>query len=299
MSKDKNSNDIDLNKYEDLNGLSVKKMNFGLWLSENRAKIMKIIVVILIVLSGFFFIYSGYNFVVYFLHNSSNADDSNATKISVVSPRNVVSDIIYGKPYVFKSGETYDLVVDAKNPNDKFSVHFEYCFNINEKQIKCSQGFLMPLEEKYIMALGQKVSEDTSAISFVVTNPSWQRIDNHSIQDWPSYASQHVNVDLENISLVPAGESGLSEKDNFDSLEFTITNRSVYAYYEMPLNIAFYSGSELVGVNRYVLKNFLAGEKRSIRMSWLSSFSGASRTEIRPDLDLLDDSIYLKYQGAQ
>lgn len=298
MSKDKNNHEIDLNKYHDLEGLSLKKMNFGLWLSEHRARIGKILIIFLIAISAFFFIFTSYNYFVYFRNSSLKEDDIASAINSIVSPRNITSDITANAPQIFRSGESYDLVALVKNPNDKFTAHFRYCFSTSEKDIKCSGGFLLPLEEKYVFALGQKIDTESPTISFKISETSWQRIDSHKISDWPSYYNSRLNFSFENINLALADESGLSEKIGLDSLEFTVVNHSDFGYYEVPFNISFYNGSELVGVNRYVVKDFLAGQSRQVRMSWLGDLSSSIRTEIRPELDLLDDSIYLKYQGA-
>jgi len=299
MAKNKNSQDIDLSKYDDLNGLSVSKMNFGLWLSENRAKILRIIVICLIAISAFFFVYSSYSYVVYFLNNSTSKDLTSLVKSNIVSQRNVVSDIIVSVPQIFRSGEAYDLVVTIKNPNDKFFAHFNYCFNIEGRSPFCGSGFILPGEEKYVVALGQKIETDQPAVSFKINNPSWQRIDTHKIVDWNTFAGERLNFSLENVNLALANESGLSEKVGLDSLDFTVTNRTAFGYYEVPLLISFYRDSELVGVNRYVVKNFLAGESKLVRLSWLGGLPNVTRTSVRPELDLSDDSIYLKYQGFQ
>lgn len=299
MSKDKNTPDIDLSKYKDLDGLSLKKMDFGLWLAEHRAKIMKIFIIFLIAISAFFFIFSTYNYVRYFVTSTSKDDDIAATLLNVVSQRNLASDIVAGAPQIFPSGDNYDLVVLVKNPNDKFTANFQFCFYVEQREVACSSGFLLPSEEKYVLALGRKIDAGAPQVSFKITSTSWQRIDNHAIPNWESYANERLNFSFENIQLAPANLSGLSEKIGLDSLEFTVTNRTNFGYYEAPFNIAFYNGTELVGVNRYIIKNFLAGESRTVRMSWLGEIGGNTRTEIRPELNILDSAIYLNYQGAQ
>jgi len=297
MKKNKNEHEIDLNKYEDLEGLSLKEMNFGLWFSENRAKITKLIIVVLILICAGFFIYSSYNYFVYFLNGSTKVNpDSNVT---VSSPRNVVSDIVVSAPQIFKSGESYDLTVLIANANDKFTARFKYCFNINDNAVSCGSDFILPAEEKYILTLGQRIETAAPEVSFKITDIFWQRIDNHKIPDWAVFASNRLNFGLENINLTLAKDTGLAEKGGFDSLEFNIINRTAFGYYDVPLKIAFYRGSELVGVNSFIVKNFLAGEERTIRLNWLGNLSGVTRTEIRPELNLLDDNIYLNYQGAK
>lgn len=295
MAKNKNNHDLDLDRYEDLNGLSLKKMNFGLWLSENRAKMTKSIIALLIVISAGFFIYSSYHYVRYFLdgRNSGGAE----TNVSVLSPRKVVSDLLIAAPQIFKSGENYDLVVNIKNPNDKFTGSFQYCFTINDDPASCGRGFIMPSEEKYLFALGQKVEVIAPEVRLSVTDVFWQRIDTHKIPSWSAFAASRLNFIIEDLKFIPGVSRSSGERSSLDSLEFSITNNSAYGYYEVPLKISFYNGSELVGVNSYVVTNFLAGQKRSVRLSWLSGLGSVTRTEIRPELNLLDDNIYLKYQG--
>lgn len=299
MSKDKNNQEVDLSKYKDLNGLSVGKMEFGLWLSENRGRIMKIVIIGLIALSVFFFVYSSYNYAVYFLTGSTQEDAIALIKSNVTSQRNVTADFVVSAPQIFKSGEAYDLVVSIKNPNDKFYANFTYCFLNGSQELACGSNFIMPGEEKYVSVLGQKIDTAALTVSFKFNTTSWRRVDTHIIPDWNSLANSRLNFYFEGINLSLANESGLSEQIGLDSLEFTVTNRTSYGYYEVPLSISFYSGSELVGVNRYIMKSFLASESRFVRLSWLGGLSGVTRTEIRPELNLSDDSIYLNYQGAK
>jgi hypothetical protein len=300
MSKDKNNHEIDLSKYEDPGGLSIKGMNFGLWLSENRKKIEKIIIIFLIALSAFFFIYSSYNYIIYFLHSSAEeSDTANLVNSNITSQRDVASDMVIKTPQIFKSGGTYDLAVDVTNPNNKFSGNFQYCFIVNKADTGCGNGYILPGEEKYIFSLGQKLDTDSPTVSFEIRSISWKRIDSHTITDWNSFANGHLNFSLKDIKFTPAGSGTSGGTNSLSSLEFSITNLTDYGYYSVPLNIAFYNGSELVGANIFVVNNFLAGEERAVRLNWVSGISEASRIEIRPNLNILDDSIYLKYQGVQ
>ncbi len=217
MAKDKNNQEVDLSKYKDLSGLSVEKMEFGLWLSENRSRIMKIIVFGLIAISVFFFVYSSYNYVVYFLTGSIQNDALALIKSNVASQRNVAADFVVSAPQILKSGEAYDLVVSVKNPNDKFYANFSYCFMNGGQNLVCGSNFIMPGEEKYISALGQKIDSAALALSFKIDTISWRRVDTHTIPDWGSFANSRLNFSLEGINLALANESGLSEQVGLDS----------------------------------------------------------------------------------
>jgi len=293
MPKDENKKDINLNKYKDRDGLSLNKMNFGLWLSESRAKIMKTFVIFLIALSVFFFGYSSYNYVIYFL-NGTEIDPVNVT---ILSPRQV-DDMIIGPPQIFRSGESYDMAVYLNNPNDKYIGTYSFCFYANETKIKCGNNFILPGETTYAIALGQKI-DNPLEVSFRMTSINWQRFDNRKIPDWATFSNERLNFRVENLNLVLAEKSGLSEKIGLDLLEFSIVNNTNFGYYDVPLMITFYSDQDLVGINSYLLNNFISGETKTVRLSWPGGLGNVTRTEIRPILNILDDSIFLNYQGAQ
>jgi hypothetical protein len=63
--------------------------------------------------------------------------------------------------------------------------------------------------------------------------------------------------------------------------------------------IAFYRDDQIVGVNHYIANNLMSGENRPVRLSWLTNLSAVNRVEIKPDLNILDENIYLKYQGSR
>lgn len=295
MSKNKNSHEIDLSKYKDYNGLSLGKLNFGLWLSERRANITKLFIFFLVALSAFFFIYASYNYIIYYLNTPSEEDEKLVSKSVVSSPKNQVSDLIISNPYVFKHQESYDFAALIKNPNGKFSAYFEYCFELGEGEIFCANSFIFPNEEKFVKIIGQKSTSTALSASLAINNINWQRVDAHQIPDWGEFFNSRLNFSLENILLTPNNTA----ENNLSTLSFSITNRTPYSYYEMPLSINFYKDNELVGVNKYIVKDFITGDKRNIRLTWKGLLLGVTRTEIRPEINLLDESVYLKYQGLK
>jgi len=296
MKKDKNlDRDIDLKNYRDLSGVSLKEMNFGLWLSEHRRLIAKIIIIFLIALSAFFFIYSSYNYVVYFLFGNSNEE---LVDNLITSPRNITSNLEISPLMIFKNGDHYDLNVKLKNPNEKFLGKFQYCFEQSEQEIHCGEGFIFPSAEKYVLALGQELNSEDS-ITFRIKGIFWQRINVRQIPNWEDFLFSRLNFSVENLVFYPVNRSGLSERVGLNSLEFQITNQTAYSYYDVPLQILMYSGSELVGAQSYSLTNFVTGEKRNVNISWPGGLQSVSRTEVKADVNILDDSVYLKYQGER
>lgn len=289
MPKNKNGQDIDLNKYRDPSGLTLGKINFGLWLSEKRKTISKILIIALVAISVFFFSYSIYNYVLYFLHQ----DDPEVVPVTVNAPRNQVVDLVVSDTQALKINGSYDLISSVQNSNDRFRADFHYCFLAAETEIFCDQGFILPGEKKYLLALNREVPSGIEAVTLQIEDVNWKRIDNREIPDWSTFYQNRLNFSFSGIKMTPSGTSG-----GRNYLEFTVSNDTAYSYSQVPLNIIFYKDQQVVGANRYVANNLMSGESRPVRLSWLTTLAGVNRSEISPDLDILDESIYLKYQGV-
>ncbi len=298
MSKGENLNgqnkDIDLKNYNDSSGVSLKRMNFGLWVAENRRKITKIIILALILISAFFFIYSSYNYIVYFISGDPNSQVSSP----ILSPRKVTSDLEISPMQVFSSDSHSDLAAQISNPNDKFMANFSYCFKLKDKDVACGTSFILPSEKKYVLALATDFSGSRSELTFSVSDVFWRRIDMHQIPNWSDFYNKRLDLAVSGLNFTPASASGLSDKVNLNTLDFSIKNQTAYGYYETPLDIFLYSGSEIVAVNRYIIQNFLPGETRSVNISWPGSLGAVNRTDVIPDINIMDDNVYLKYQGT-
>jgi len=292
MAKDKNpAADADLKKYRSLSGVSLKEMNFGLWLAQKRRIIFQIFTGCLIAVCAGLLLYSAYGYIIYFLNG-----EPALTGGIPESPRDVTSPLAVGAPLVLASDGHYDLAAQVSNPNDKFSGTFNYCFVAGGADIFCGSGFLLPGEEKYVLALGQNPAS-TADVSFQAADVSWQRLDAHQIPDWSAFSASRLNFVISGLSFQP-GDASRSDKVSLNSLSFSAANQTPYGYYEAPLDILFYEGDQLIGTQRYILDNFLPGETRAVKITWPGRLDGVTRTEVRPDINILDDSVYLPYQGA-
>lgn len=280
------------NPDEHLDTSSFKRMGLALWLAENRRKIIKIFIAFLITISTFFFSYSIYNLVIYF----KAGDPAKQIVDGNFNPggQKQTEDMIFSAVSVFKGGEKNDLAVQIKNPNTNFSAIFDYCFMSTDKEIACGQDFIMPAEEKYVVSLG--VGNGFNDASFVLKKIIWRRLDTKNISDFNFFENSHLNFSINELSFSPAA-SGVSSNIDLNWLEFSILNNTAYSYYEAPLNILIFKSGTLVGVNRYILNNFMSGESREVRMTWTGDLRGAKDVKIVPAVNILDESVFLKYQG--
>jgi hypothetical protein len=291
MVKDRKIREKDLKNFKDLSGVSVQEMKIGLWVSENRRLLTRMVTILLILISAFFFVYSSYSYIIYFMSGPIDNQPEN----QVLSPRNLIKQMQPGQVELFQSGNKYDLALSLKNENDNFWADFDYCFYVNEEKIKCDSSFILPSEEYYLTALGLDLEVGTK-ISFKIEDIFWSRINRRSIPDWNAYLNERINFQFNDVSFYNSSRSGLSENIRLNRLEFEILNDSPYSYYSVDFDIEFYSGSNLVGVQRYVGKNIETGEKRRASLSWPGDLGSVSEVKIIPRVNIVKDEVYLKYQ---
>lgn len=292
MGKDKNNNGIDLRHYQDPEKPSLKKMAFGLWLSENRQRFNRILITILAGVSLFFFAYSIYNYARYFSGNDLPLEES-----IVSSQKGLTSPLGVGLVRAFKIGNAYDFVAQVNNPNPAFQATFSYCFLAGDIEQACGQSFILPGAEKFVVSWNQEALADVSNLRFLVKDVSWKRLDAHQIPDWPAFYDSRLKLVFSGIKFVPASANSLSAKVNLNSLDFQIANESAYSYYQVPLIIALYRGSDLAGVHYFVASDLIAGESRPVSLSWAGNLGNISEVRIFPDLNILDEDVYSRYRG--
>ncbi|MCF7795017.1 hypothetical protein K9M50_01490 [Patescibacteria group bacterium] len=305
MGKNKNEekkkkDDIDISQYDKFSGISHRELNIGLWIAKNKKKFIISIIVILILLSAGFFLYSGYHYAYYFLegkeYDEKLAQDlSNYDNASMEYRLNNPLDSLEIK-YVhsYKTEDKIDLVSEIHNPNGRYYANFEYCFVDGETEILCDEDFVFPLEDKHLIALAldENVSQN---LNIRLSSVSWSRIDAHKYPDWSKYYNDHLDFKTENIRFRPARQSPLSDKMSLDVLEFDIKNNTAYSYWEVPLNIVLYNNSRIVGVYKHTLNEFLTGTNRSVRLVWPGTIVQADEIKITPRLNIIDPDIYIKY----
>ena len=299
--KERVSPGIDLKKYKDLEGLSLQKINFGLWLALNRKKIIKAFVIFLIIFSAITFVYSTYNYIFYFF-NGRNADlqlGSDLAKNILGSEESRInskpSDLNVGESSVFLVQGKYDFLVLLENLNNKHLGSFNYCFqDASGEEVACGNDFILPSSKKYLLVAGRELKSNPTKVKFILKNIFWQRLDTHEIPDWAAYAAPRLNFVVSDIKYSKQEQTA---KVSFHNLSFKIKNNSSFHYKRLPLNIVLFNGVMPSGLNVYSLDNFLSSESREISVSWPAGLESVSRVEVTPNINILDEESYLPYRG--
>jgi len=259
--KDSVKKDLDLNKYEDLEGMTLNKMKFGLWLSLNRKRIWRFIIIALIAISALMFVYSIYNYAYYFLYgrqadkNLLNEITSYQVDLNTYRDVNSPKDLVIGSISTFSVQGEYDFLIPLTNSNLKHTGTFNYCLQASDDtNIFCGSGFILPGTNKNIIIVGQELKAKPQNTKLVISDLFWRRLNAHTIPDWQAYQNEHLNLQISNLKYsAPVNGS----KSPFHTLSFMATNFSSYHFARLPLDILLYNGNSLSGINIYNLDIFL------------------------------------------
>lgn len=290
MSNDKRLKKV-LNKYDDPINISPKNLEFGLWLAKNEKSIYKIIVITLASIAAGFLLYSGYGYFYYFVfgreQDKTMFGDSSALDIVNYRLQNQALDLQISGVKSLKNNNSTDFVARLKNVNLRHSANFDFCFTAQDQEF-CGKSFILPGEEKDLVFINNSDEKLSVAPQFNIKSILWQKINAGEIPDWNAYRAQRLNFEIStpNFSRYP---------DNLYHLEFTIKNNSPFSYFEVPLNMIIKKGSEIIAVNRYVIRNLNSGETRNIDFSWSEGANLGGTISIIPDLNILNQNVYKPY----
>jgi hypothetical protein len=292
---------LDLNKFQDKGGVTVKRLNFGLWVVSHRKYFIIGTIIFLIGFSAVFYGYTIYSYIDYYFISGEKERQNleQLLNIPIVSEdqrlKSGALKLVDYPPQFFMSNQKYDLLGKVTNPNSTIYVTISYCFNDAGAELACSTALLFPGETKYLSILGVDLSNRPANLTFVIKDTAWQRLNAHVYPNWDDFYKTHLNFSVSQVQFKSAAASGLSEKLNLDSLEFSLTNNSAFNYWEVPFDIVYFEGNNVVGVNATTIANFLSGETRAVKLTWADSLTHISDIKVLPAINIMDDSVYKKY----
>ena len=288
--------------FRDEAGLSTRRLDIGLWYVRHRRFFVIIGIAILALTAASTVGYSLYKFSDY-IFVGRQQEQQNFLELTsggslITNRSNTGNNLSYSDVKILSGiNDQSDILAAVTNSNTRSLINFSYYFNVNGEKVGGSNDFIFPGDTKYVMAIGVKLSAPNPTATLVIGNISYSRLDRRAIGDWDQYRSSHINFLIEQAAFVPASDSGLSEKVSLGELTFHITNQSAFGYKNVPLSILLKSGGNIIAINRYQLNDFRSGEARNVRLTWPGKYSGIDQVEITPDLNILDEDVYLKYSS--
>jgi hypothetical protein len=289
--------EIDLSKYEDRDGGSLRRLNFGLWFMKNRRSFFITLILSLIILSIFLYSRVFYNLYLYIKNRPEELRI--LQELSTISVNFGVTksaeSLNAGIPQSFFHNGKYDFVGKIQNPNEGFIAFVSYCFLSGGVEIACGSSSVFPEEEKYVIILAVEPDIRINNLSFVINNVNWQRVDIRKYGVWDDYYNERYNFLITNIKF-ESNQSFQSDFSSNNSLIFNIKNNTPYNYWEVPLSIVLFNQNSIIGVNKYTVYELMSLEDRKINLSWTNSINSVSRVEIIPEINVLSENNYIKYR---
>ncbi len=305
MQDQKQEMDEKIKNYESVEGITTKQLETGLWYIEHKRQLKNCLIYFLILISAISWSYTIYGFA-YYIARGMGEDEILIKQMAQINGAGhdyvkqiAAKDLAIGPVEVIKSSEgKYDLYANLKNDNMKWLVEFEYYFTAAGRSTEKTKGYILPDGERYLAALAENFPYYPEDSRLVIENIKWSRINQHEIPDWEAYKAGRLNIGISGIEFVSASNNPLSEKMGLNRLSFNAANRSAYNYWSVGFTILLYSGGEIIGINHYVLDDFMSGQNRSVEISWPGDLGGVSSVEIIPEINIMEDGIYIKYEGG-
>lgn len=286
-------------RYEnEIEGVSMKTLETGLWWAKNRRNVFRIFIVFLIIISVISWGYTIFGFGSYLLIGMNNDEQmvKNLVQDKIIShdylAQSAAKNLIYGTTGIIENDGKYDLYAQISNPNQKHWGAFSYCFTASAGEKSCGKSFILPGEQKYVLSLAQIFKNQPSGVNFLITNIVWQKIDNHKISDWDKYRNDHLNISVKNASFTPAASNDVSEKIGLNTLSFNASNNSAYSYWEAPFTIILSNGGRIVDINSYIIDNFNSYDSKEIQITFPGTIGSVSNISITPNINITDETIF-------
>jgi hypothetical protein len=287
-----------LNDFTDVDGISTRRLSFGLWYMKHRHHFFLTAVWLLTIVATVLWAYSLYYFSHYLLVGSK-IDRVNEASLGdnprAVEQRKLLSSLSYGFVQAVDLGRgSYSLIGKLASANQSNWAVIDYYFLVDGQPFGTSTSYILPSSEKYLTSVIDNQSLPPQSVQLIISNFRWSKVDYHQIKNWSEYKADRLSFVVLDKKFVGSVQSQISDRLPVNTLSFNINNRSAYSFREAPLQIILYSGSDVVYVKEYVINNFYSKERKDITISLIGSMPNITRIDILPEINILDQDLYLK-----
>ena len=184
--------------------------------------------------------------------------------------------------------KNYDLIAEIENDNAQWTIpSLVGQFDLAGQPVSVN-GFLMPKQKKYFLALRQQSAQSINTTNFEIKNITWQRVkpaerDQLNIMD---------ELSFEKANFIPAAI--LNNKQTPPQVEFTAINHSAYSFWQVNVQVVLYQGAGVVDAYVFPIENWMAGQNRTITFNLIHNINFISQIIVTPDINWFDDSIFIK-----
>lgn len=276
---------------------SDKQLKIGIWWVTHRSQLKKWWVIILALADLALFLYIIFHIVIILVTwgkftalpgqiGQSIVDftayqQANAPQNIQVMSTNLVP--VIGQP------QTYHLVTELKNPNEKWMVSsLNFHFKVDETNLDVEATFLLPQEQRFIFHYTVKSIEEKPEAQFVIDSIGWQRVEFPA--EKPALNFEITDIDTELIPIL--GDAGTYTSYSTRATA-NVKNNTVYNFWKVKFLVVLYRGNTVVALNETTLNKFAALETKQLGISWENEHSSITKVRIVPEVNAYDpDMLY-------
>ncbi len=184
-----------------------------------------------------------------------------------------------------------DFLTELVNPNADWWAEFTYAFDTGTGKTPGRNGFILPDGRAVLTQLGWKGDAPATAATLSIDQVRWHRVDPLAVdRSYPQFQQTRLNMEIKDVTY--RTDVQIDSKP-IGQTQFTLTNHSGYGFWNLDLAVILYRAETPVATTRITLAEVRPGETRPVTVNWPDQPSGISRTEIVPQVNILDPKTFL------
>ncbi len=273
------------------------QLNIGYWLLNHRKQMQTTGLVLFIMVDIIIIIFFLINFGKYF----TGLPVQNRMIASMAEPvvdfqavhlkNSPITPQVHDQAVVTSSLDRYDFLAKIKNPNNRWIVKsFQYRFKVGGETTGWQTGYLSNNEEKYFFYIGFDYSGYGSLVDKTV-EVELKDIEYIRVVDHDKVPKIDFVIEGTQHKILSLAESG----DQISQVVADITNDSVYSFWQVGIQIVLLGRDKPISINFTTVNSLDTLQTKSIDVKWLNRISGVTEVIIVPEINILDDDNYKRY----
>ena len=189
---------------------------------------------------------------------------------------------------------SYDFYAKITNENTDWFATFTFTFSGSGVAPAPQEGFVMPGEDVYVLALGVDAESRPAAPTVAIENIVWHRVDRHvapNVQDWLDQRNAFTISEPTYTQDIDFGATALGRTT------FTITNTTPYAYWLPQFTVVLERAGAIVGISRATVAELDSGEARDVDVRWYGDVPVLGAVTVTPFINYFDADVYMPPRG--
>lgn len=190
---------------------------------------------------------------------------------------------------------SYDFYATVRNVNEDWFATFTYTFSSGSINTEAQEGFVMPGEQAYVLALGVDAASRPGTPKISVENIVWHRVDRHVAPDTAIWLERHHGFVISEPTYTTDIAFGTT---NIGRTTFTVTNATPYAYWTPQFTVILERAGAIVGISQATLTEFDSGEARDVEVRWYGELPVTATARVLPAINYFDTDRYMPPRGT-